>query len=219
MSNTKATEVEATEVETNNRVEANGEGRVNNTGLDLTQIVTMAEAAYSTVNPTGEIGDDMMPDVQKARTAWHFAGPIEHIMDGLHRAQNGTEYNGRVRRGIKHYAEMIKTQIVNAQASGDLFSLDGQDLARFHNASPDALTERGLRLRDQMSDLQLLAELISQMQTVLMQGRELALQPDFQAGSPDERPYRNPDARRQAAISRETASAGDMATLSAAFNI
>ena len=82
----------------------------NNNALSIDTLTLMAEDAFNARNwaaikQRDGMGDvfDTGQEVTEFKAHWHYARPIESVLDGLHKALYGSEWNGRKKKGAVDY--------------------------------------------------------------------------------------------------------------------
>ncbi len=87
--------------------------------LDLYTLTLMSEDAFRTRNrvaldaeaPQGDVFDTGQ-DTVEVKPHWHYARPLESILDGMHKALHGSEYNGRKRKGAVDYRQDLVNALI-----------------------------------------------------------------------------------------------------------
>lgn len=130
----------------NAKLEARVQELAGQGGFDLTKITLIAEDAFRSRNwkALQEQSDehdafDTGQELTEIRPHWHFARPLESILDGFHKALNGSEWNGRKRKGLVDYrADLVRGLTAKMPDAATIQQYGGNAVTAMEN-QPEAM--------------------------------------------------------------------------------
>lgn len=110
---------------------------------DLTR---MAEIAFATRNwkaiedqaKQGSDAFDAGQDAAEFKAHWHYASPVQSLLDGVHKALNGSEWNGRKTKGAITYRSDLIDALDRRMPQADVVKSYGGDVLRAVRGTPEA---------------------------------------------------------------------------------